>query len=531
MRTAIGTLMTMGLLLGLHVPVARACVSGEFTRPGQRVELTGRTRMLVTWDGEVERFVVDLAYQSDAKDFGAVFALPAQPNIAKAHEALFKELIEFTRPLPRRRLPGSVDVGVSRVKFGRGQTSAAGVSVIKEQSIGDFDVTTLDASDARALTEWLEDRDYVITDQDRENFRRAVAQRGTVFVAVRINATRARVSSSILGTYNTPPLAFAFRPVQPVIPLRLAADNDPTQRFSVWTIGIDPYVIPGAGLVFSGRVGRSTSNSAYPHLSPYLWSPAWMVAMEVDIDPTRIREDLALVPWDAPYEERVHYDDPLMFLMPNHVQESAGVVMSRSQLTITTAAYNIDVPPTLMERIIEFFWRWALLGMVLATFFTAHLFMARALHTLARHRGIPHRSWIAWIPLFNIDIARRIVGASWWWGVWSALPPAMLAIGWTSLVVAQFVYERNVPPEPDFYVFLTFFGVLFLLALEQAGTWVGLWMKMARSCFHSRWYGLLFAVPIFGAVLFNVMVALMIRTAHLRIQNNPPAGGILNDGV
>jgi hypothetical protein len=98
----------------------------------------------------------------------------------------------------------------------------ARVEVLERQQAGLFDTVTLAASDASALTEWLNVNGYALSANSQPVVERYVKE-GWVFTAARLHRA---ASTTELTTAH--PLSFTFRTAEPVYPMRLTGvDNGP----------------------------------------------------------------------------------------------------------------------------------------------------------------------------------------------------------------------------------------------------------------------------------------------------------------
>ncbi|MBI2483315.1 DUF2330 domain-containing protein [Candidatus Uhrbacteria bacterium] len=340
-------------------PLAQACAIAPFTPPEVTVQPTGHTNILVRWDHGVtqqgnvaiapksgrETLVIAPELRGNAADFGLVFGFPARPELSEPPTELFATLATMTRPLPPPVQFGGLFDGATATA--PPSTTAPEVAVTEERVIGDLQITVLTAKNGRALEEWLRARTYVVDAQDRANIAYYLNRRNLErfsrapdphFVAIQLTAkARAAAQNELtddeiepseqpLAPYDIRPIGFTFSTNMPFLPIRFAADGDPTQPVTLYTISSSPLIIPGAGLAFHGRLGMEVREPS--HALARLAQPGdRLLRLELRIDPRRITRDPELVPqWTISKEIRPTVGDALLILAPESTPIDAGIV-------------------------------------------------------------------------------------------------------------------------------------------------------------------------------------------------------------
>jgi hypothetical protein len=202
--------------LSLVTTPARACACGALINP-DNVGVTDETA-LIRHDGATEDIVMRLALTGEPRDAAWILPVPAEPAFALAEDALFADLVQLTRPR----------VVVEKEWFPRAQpltgaapgdgAAAGGVDVIGQSRVGPYEVATLAASDADALSGWLTAHGYALS----PDLARGVAPYVTLgwrYVAVKLHAP---AGAQRLGR-TLPPLRVTFRSTEIVYPMRLTA--------------------------------------------------------------------------------------------------------------------------------------------------------------------------------------------------------------------------------------------------------------------------------------------------------------------
>ncbi len=122
-------------------------------------------RVIILWDPVAKRqhFIRQASFQTDDKNVGFIVPTPNEPELDEAGDSAFTTLMNLTAPEVRYvggRRPCSI--GCSAVPP---PTAAVGsVEVLQEKRVAGFDTVVLSADSAEALTEWLKDHDFAMTD-------------------------------------------------------------------------------------------------------------------------------------------------------------------------------------------------------------------------------------------------------------------------------------------------------------------------------------------------------------------------------
>ena len=284
----------------------------------------------------METLVVQPAFSGTAIEFGMVMPLPNRPIINEAPEDMFDTLLEYTTI---RYSGGSSLEEALKLQSGAAGSAADSVVVLERKDVGDFEAVVLTADSADALTEWLDGNGFEFKDEDRENFEYYVEKGGYYFVAMRINMDEADLDDDGMISGKLRPIEFVFESEYPMLPLRIMAHDMDPMRFTLHTLGIFPYYIPGVDVLFIDVIDKPpapeaellpSGTTAGPHgiIKPVAWSPVldvqympppsykeppsdkerlgeefwerydplnkWLVRMNVGFDPRGIGENLIL---------------------------------------------------------------------------------------------------------------------------------------------------------------------------------------------------------------------------------------------
>ena len=326
-RRTIAVLLALALA-GLGTSAYAACPP-TFPPPGYTITPDDDVQAFLMYSepDRMETLVVQPAVSGTAVEFGMVMPLPNRPTINEAPDDMFDILLEYTTIRYSGSLEESVEVQDDSVK------PAGNVVVVERKDVGDFETVVLTADSADALTEWLDGSGFEFKDEDRENFEYYVEKGGYYFVAMRVNMDKANVDDDGMINGKPRPIEFVFESEYPMLPLRIMAHEMDPMRFTLYTLGIFPYYIPGVDVLFIDVIDKPPASEAEllpsgtttgPHgiIKSVAWSPVldvqhfpppsdkehlgeefwerydplnkWLVRMNVGFDPRGIGENLIL---------------------------------------------------------------------------------------------------------------------------------------------------------------------------------------------------------------------------------------------
>lgn len=215
----------------IAAPPAQACACGGFVAPEGYDSQVYREQAVLQWDGVRETVVVELGALSDAPTMGLIIPTPTPATAALADPAMFTELDVLTAPQPvvdRYRWWPDRDFGDSASAPEAGGVPP--VQVLGEVRLGPLDVTTLAASDAEALRDWLDAQGFELPDTFAEALEPYIAD-GWSYVAARIAP---EAEASFDGTLD--PIRLTFDSDELVYPMRLSAAATTAQRVRTFVL-------------------------------------------------------------------------------------------------------------------------------------------------------------------------------------------------------------------------------------------------------------------------------------------------------
>jgi hypothetical protein len=178
-------------------------------------------KAVILYGNGTEHLILSVSFEGDAEDFAWVIPLPAKPEIAVTDAELFWELSDFTAT----EIPGGKG-GFGCLGSFEGTTPGdqGGVDVIEEQVVGPYATAILSATNATALSDWLNANGYIFP-EDGEEIVSEYIEKEWYFVATKINAM---VDIDLLGYKEEPeeePIAaLAEGAIEPIV-LSFASDE------------------------------------------------------------------------------------------------------------------------------------------------------------------------------------------------------------------------------------------------------------------------------------------------------------------
>jgi hypothetical protein len=112
---------------------------------------------------------------------------------------------------------------------------SAGIDVIKAEHAGIYDVKVVRAQDAEAITEWLRENSFGVSDQDGEVFGDYV-RRGWCFVTAKVEPNAPTEERKVISEGMVAPLLLKFASERPVYPLALTATAGTETEILLYTL-------------------------------------------------------------------------------------------------------------------------------------------------------------------------------------------------------------------------------------------------------------------------------------------------------
>jgi MYXO-CTERM domain-containing protein len=180
---------------------------------------------------------IQVAYSGSAEDFSWVVPVSAVPEIDVTDSTIFQSLDQATGVVitPPSCLfdfgGGMAEDADGNAAPGSSGGGARGdeVVVYSEATVGPYDTAVVGSENADMLIDWLNERDYIITEAMRPIVEQYVSD-GLLFMAMRLSADQ--------GVDALRPIVMTYEGSNPVIPIRLTAvAAEPNMGIIVWLLG------------------------------------------------------------------------------------------------------------------------------------------------------------------------------------------------------------------------------------------------------------------------------------------------------
>lgn len=273
-------ILVMVIVLSTLLMPASACGCGAYI-PSEGSARVTEERALIRWDGRTEDIVMGLSVGGESEEAAWILPVPARATVKLADPKLFEELENLTRPLPRRQWLPTLSFGGGSEEPG----GAAGpVTILERQALGPFDVSTLAANDAQALSDWLSSNGYGFPDGLSAILQTYVEQ-GWYYVAVRLSPG---TGEDTLGG-RLDPLWVTFPSESIVYPMRASALSRSDLRALIYVLADHRVEEP----VSSGEL--STAEGFDPETG--VWGRVRLLRFADWLEPTSLSSTSAIAPF------------------------------------------------------------------------------------------------------------------------------------------------------------------------------------------------------------------------------------------
>lgn len=192
-------------------------------------------KAIIYWKKGKEIMVLQVKYEGAAEDFAWIVPLPGKPEVSAidAEKSPFAEISLYTQL--RRRWGFK----------GRATVEEGAVTVLERKIVGVYDVAILAASDAGALSEWLNNNGYAFPEK-RKDVLAHYTKKKWVYVAMRIDR-KALESDEVkkLKSGELQPIRFTFAAKEMVYPLKISSVNAGETEVLLYLLADAPMVVKG----------------------------------------------------------------------------------------------------------------------------------------------------------------------------------------------------------------------------------------------------------------------------------------------
>lgn len=297
------------LVVLLFAAPAEACGCGAYI-PREGEGMVVQERALVRWDGQTEDIVMALGVQGNTTEAAWIMPVPAEATVQLGEAKLFDTLQELTKPRVEYRygLIPPVALGAGAAPDGA-VGGAAPVTLLRQQTLGPFEVSTLAATDAAALSDWLADNGYTFPD-GLDEVLQAYVEQEWFYIAARL--TSAANGQELSGELD--PLWITFPSDELIYPMRATAMA--TGVMPVYLYVLADHRVEKAQTFGDSRVAfadwiEPVSLPAESPLAPFVDRKLFLTKFEERIwDPPSVNDDYRFSPAAT---NEVYYDVEIVY--------------------------------------------------------------------------------------------------------------------------------------------------------------------------------------------------------------------------
>jgi hypothetical protein len=152
-------------------------------------------------ESAVQDMILKISVEGEVKEFAWIIPLPNVPKIKKEDPGLFKELFDYVEYRNTRSKHG----GKTSNAPAADNTASKSVEVIKRETVGDFDITTVRETDQGGLNPWLESEGFQ-TLEGSEDVLDFYREKNYVYACIKVSSEALASEKSI----DSQPLRFTF---------------------------------------------------------------------------------------------------------------------------------------------------------------------------------------------------------------------------------------------------------------------------------------------------------------------------------
>lgn len=148
------------VLVAVPPPVRSCCPAPPSGKPVVNADQT----VIILWDAatRTQHFIRKASFKSEADDFGFLIPSPARPELAESGNEAFPVLQKLTEPevIKQSRPAAPVGCGCGKMAAPAAGVKQDTVEVLDRKLVAGFDAAVLEATSAKALTDWLKYHGY-----------------------------------------------------------------------------------------------------------------------------------------------------------------------------------------------------------------------------------------------------------------------------------------------------------------------------------------------------------------------------------
>jgi len=276
-------------------------------------------RTILVFGGDEVSLIPQVHFEGDARDFGILVPVPAEPSLSTVGSNIFTEASFMTQPIIRQSTSGcgcddnNQIVGPTFFRsFAAGdvvQDEASGVTVISEEIVGMFQAAILQATSADDLTQWLNDNNYKFDPADAQVLADYITK-NWFFVAMKLDPSQVPpfINQWWAATTSPAKITFDYTSSTLTYPLKISAiSTDERAEVLVYTISKDPMRFPGAKVEYANEIDETEAESIalqYPTMSNYIPPGVFVTKLRRTFTKSEMQQDIEIETTDDRREFR-----------------------------------------------------------------------------------------------------------------------------------------------------------------------------------------------------------------------------------
>lgn len=276
-------------------------------------------RNIIIFEEDRISLIPQVHFEGDARDFGILVPVPANPELSTVGSNIFTEASFMTQPLVRDANQGcSCDddgIIVNQTDGVRAETGSFlearddGVIVVREEMVGMFQAVILQATNATDLVEWLNENQYRYNSADSTILSQYVADEW-FFVAMKLDTSQVPpvIDQWWNATTNPAKITFAASGQSVTYPLKISTISTREKaEVLVYTISRDPMRFEQANVEYANEIDKTELTflaQRYPALYDFLTEGTFVTKLRRTFRKSEMQDDLTIYPVDDRTEFR-----------------------------------------------------------------------------------------------------------------------------------------------------------------------------------------------------------------------------------
>jgi len=264
-------------------------------------------RTIVVFGEDKVSLIPQVHFEGDARDFGILVPVPAEPSLSTVGSNIFTEASFMTQPIVRQSTSscGCDDnnqiVGPPFLRnFAEGDLAldaASGVTVISEEIVGMFQAAILQATSADDLTQWLNENNYKFDPADAQVLADYITK-NWFFVAMKLDPSQVPpfINQWWAATTSPAKITFDYSSTSLTYPLKISAiSTNERAEVLVYSIGKDPMRFPGAKVEYANEIDETEAESIalqYPTMSNYIPPGVFVTKLRRTFTKSEMQQDI-----------------------------------------------------------------------------------------------------------------------------------------------------------------------------------------------------------------------------------------------